>query len=345
MRKHCKRRWTDRVLLPAGRELHCPIPNRGGFVDVYTDLNQLATAGAKTSQRDNFTVPRSDADSALTAAEIDPDCSFEVGQQYVREDIHEVCGGNKQPGISPITDLSAIFLFASTDSTEYGYHDEWLPNGHFLLTGVGQEGDQSWEGYNESLATHDEDGRRVFLFERVPEQEPTVVTYVGEVEFVACREDTLPDVNGDLRTAYRFELRPIGGVEVAGPPALDTLPLGELYDVADRTAPDGSPQAYGSDGETVDYARSEVVRRFALRVADGVCQGCGQRAPFTAVDGDPYLEVHHLRRLSDDGPDHPDNVIALCPTCHARVHHGADGDEFNEQLIERVASRSLFGGR
>lgn len=69
-------------------------------------------------------MPRPDADSALTAAEIDPDCSFEVGQQYVRKDLHEVCGGNKQPGISPITDLSAIFLFASTDSTEYGYHDE-----------------------------------------------------------------------------------------------------------------------------------------------------------------------------------------------------------------------------
>ncbi|MFB6177259.1 MAG: HNH endonuclease, partial [Halobaculum sp.] len=77
-----------------------------------------------------------------------------------------------------------------------------------------------------------------------------------------------------------------------------------------------------------------------LRVMDHVAT-----SDRTTTDGEPYLEVHHLHRLSDDGPDHPDNVIALCPTCHARVHHGSDGDEFNEQLIERVASRSLFGDR
>jgi 5-methylcytosine-specific restriction protein A len=52
------------------------------------------------------------------------------------------------------------------------------------------------------------------------------------------------------------------------------------------------------------------------------------------------LEVHHLHRLSDRGPDSPDNVIALCPNCHSRVHHGAAGDEFNSTLIERANARS-----
>jgi 5-methylcytosine-specific restriction protein A len=274
----------------------------------------------------------------LRAGEIEPNLSFEIGQRYVREDLHEVCGGNKQPGISPITDLSAIFLFASTDSTEYGYRDEWLPNGHFLLTGVGQEGDQSWSGLNKSLATHAADGRRVFLFERVPDREPTVVTYVGEVEYVTHREDTLPDVNGDMRTVYRFELRPVGGDEVESPVSLAEASLEELYAIAERAAPDGSPAAVRSTKQT--YARSEAVRAFALRMADGVCQGCEEPAPFEDDDGEPYLEVHHLHRLSDAGPDHPDNVIALCPNCHARVHNGANGEAFNQTLISRAEARS-----
>lgn len=145
----------------------------------------------------------------LIAEDIEKDLAFEVGQRYVRKDLHDVCGGNHQPGISPVRDLSAIFLFSSSFESEFGYKDEWLPDDHFLLTGVGREGDQSWEGLNKSLATHKEKGRHVFLFEKVPGREPTVVTYVGEFEYVHHRGDTLPDRNGDLRRAYRFELRPV----------------------------------------------------------------------------------------------------------------------------------------
>ena len=82
-----------------------------------------------------------------------------------------------------------------------------------------------------------------------------------------------------------------------------------------------------------------MVKEYALRVADGVCQGCGENAPFENDDGDPFLEVHHLYRRSDGGAVHPDNVVALCPNYHRRVHHGKDGDEFNEKLRERAGRR------
>ncbi|MFC1652495.1 HNH endonuclease [Planctomycetota bacterium] len=39
-----------------------------------------------------------------------------------------------------------------------------------------------------------------------------------------------------------------------------------------------------------------------------------------------FLEVHHLFRLADDGPDIPDNVAAICPNCHRELHYGADRD-------------------
>jgi len=267
----------------------------------------------------------------FTTDDIADDLKFEVGQQYIRMDIHEVCGGNHQPGISPITDLSAIFLFGSTEVNDYGYADKWLSNDHFLLTGVGQRGDQSWKGTaNRSLANHHDDKRRVFLFERVPGQTPTVVTYVGEYEYVDHYEDQIPDIDGNRRMAYRFELRPVGDAIDVG----DTDPISakSLYDRAVKAE---STPSWSSRNNS--YVTSELVREYALRDADGVCQGCESPAPFETISGDPYLEVHHITRRSDNGPDHPDNVIALCPNCHQEVHHGKRGDDLNENLAEKAS--------
>jgi 5-methylcytosine-specific restriction protein A len=71
---------------------------------------------------------------------------------------------------------------------------------------------------------------------------------------------------------------------------------------------------------------------YVQRRADGKCEGCLAPAPFKTKKRRPYLEPHHTTRLSDGGPDHPRHVIALCPTCHRRVHHGEDGDDYNDAL-------------
>jgi hypothetical protein len=34
------------------------------------------------------------------------------------------------------------------------------------------------------------------------------------------------------------------------------------------------------------------------------------------------LQVHHIIRVADDGGNSPDNLIALCPNCHALHHAG-----------------------
>lgn len=66
----------------------------------------------------------------------------------------------------------------------------------------------------------------------------------------------------------------------------------------------------------------DVVVEALLRAA-GNCELCGKSAPFNRVtDGTPYLEVHHIKSLSDGGEDTLKNVLALCPNCHREVHHG-----------------------
>ena len=55
--------------------------------------------------------------------------------------------------------------------------------------------------------------------------------------------------------------------------------------------------------------------RSALRAE--TCQrqvsSCGAAAPFTTKEGLPYLEAHHIRRLTDGGPDDPRWVAGVGP--------------------------------
>jgi 5-methylcytosine-specific restriction protein A len=70
-----------------------------------------------------------------------------------------------------------------------------------------------------------------------------------------------------------------------------------------------------------------------------VCEACRKPAPYRRRDGTPYLEPHHTQRLSDGGPDHPRWVAAICPNCHAEVHHGMDGEAVNRRLQEALGVR------
>lgn len=40
------------------------------------------------------------------------------------------------------------------------------------------------------------------------------------------------------------------------------------------------------------------------------------------VNGEPYLEVHHVIPLSQNGEDTLENAEALCPNCHREKHYG-----------------------
>ena len=86
------------------------------------------------------------------------------------------------------------------------------------------------------------------------------------------------------------------------------------------------------------YYRSTPVKEYAKARANGVCEYCGEPAPFEDEEGEPYLEVHHVDELGEGGADSPARVVAVCPTCHMRIHYGADGEELNERLHEKLES-------
>ena len=81
------------------------------------------------------------------------------------------------------------------------------------------------------------------------------------------------------------------------------------------------------------YKRSSEVIRITKARAKGICQLCGNAAPFKDKKGNPYLEVHHVEWLSRGGKDSTDNKVALCSNCHARMHVLDSSEDLNS-LIE-----------
>lgn len=71
------------------------------------------------------------------------------------------------------------------------------------------------------------------------------------------------------------------------------------------------------------FDRDPDVVAEVLARANGTCEGCGAIGPFIGnAKGEPYLEVHHIVPLAENGDDIVDNAVALCPNCHRHRHFG-----------------------
>ncbi|MDD4370573.1 MAG: HNH endonuclease signature motif containing protein [Anaerostipes sp.] len=90
--------------------------------------------------------------------------------------------------------------------------------------------------------------------------------------------------------------------------------------------------------ESVVYYRSPYIKEMVKQIADGKCQMCGEDAPFYEASNKPYLEEHHVKRLADGGKDAMDNVVAICPNCHRKIH--VLNDEVDTIVLEGIAKQN-----
>ena len=112
--------------------------------------------------------------------------------------------------------------------------------------------------------------------------------------------------------------------------------LKELRRQAEEDAIETVPEEVKTSLPSEQYRRSQSVRKYVMTRSAGHCEACGEPAPFKSKTGKPYLHSHHIHELSDGGSDTPDTVAAICPNCHYRVHHGEDGDKYNQDLLNIV---------
>ena len=264
---------------------------------------------------------------------------FVQGRTYRRRDLHKTHGGQRQGGISTPAGQSFILIFIGDIGEQYGYKDEWIDDVLFLY-GAGPRGDMEFVRGNRAIRDHIQDGKDLHLFKYV---RTAYVRYIGQMICTGHHERRGPDMDGHDRTIIVFELAPIDSFAISEGTDLQAetgkMSAQALKDLRNRALTTATPGATPGQRLTNTHARSEAVRAYVLARADGTCEACGQPAPFRTATGRLYLETHHIRRLSDAGPDDPRWVIALCPNCHRRAHHGEDKADFRNRAAQIVGSR------
>ena len=109
----------------------------------------------------------------------------------------------------------------------------------------------------------------------------------------------------------------------------------------------GSPQStpLAEDIDEPDRTESHLVTTYrvlrdtalARRIKadhDHKCQICGKR--ILLGEDIPYAEAHHVKPLGrkHNGPDHPGNIVCVCPNCHVQLDYGAI--EIDQKIFKNV---------
>lgn len=258
---------------------------------------------------------------------------FVVHQTYVRRmDIHAPFGGQQQGGISTPRGAPGIFIFTGHGAGLIGYKDRYESDGSFRYTGQGQVGDMRMVSGNSAIRDHASDGKDLLIFSQ--QKRGGLVRFEGLFSCAGWEIERQNGLDGVERDAIVFHLVPLRELEIeAGDVAVAPAPAISLPELRKRALAAAAPATgkQASPAATI-FVRSRDVRDYVLARANGVCEACAEPAPFTTATGRPYLEAHHIRRLSDGGPDDPRHVGGVCPNCHRRAHYGADRSAFNTAL-------------
>lgn len=254
-------------------------------------------------------------------------------------------GGNSKGGICTPGQHPVIFAFTGASGKQHGYADGWGDDDAFRYFGEGQAGDMVFERGNRAIRDHLKNGKDLLLFQTLGRGQ---VRFLGQFDCAGYEQVKAPDSGGTLRQAIVFDLVPIematrlvdadvveGRDDDQAETSLDQLRAKALE------AAQSAPEITGKAAQRNLYKRSRAVRRYVLARAAGACELCNFPAPFRTAQGEPYLEPHHIRRLSDGGPDDPRYMAGLCPNCHREVHHGVDGSGKNNQLLEKIRAKEM----
>ncbi|MHA1286540.1 MAG: HNH endonuclease, partial [Candidatus Thorarchaeota archaeon] len=211
-------------------------------------------------------------------------------------------------------------------------------DGIFLYSGEGQKGDMQFIRGNLAVRDHLKNDKELHLFRQMGGGK---VEYIGQMAYIGHQIRDI-DSRGIPRKSIVFVLCPIKRFfqdNLDEEISEDDLWQDTLENLRVR-AKESAREMLDVKTRMANYRnRSNAIRIYALKRADGICEGCDEKAPFIGKNGKPFLEVHHLLNLSDEGPDDPGFVAALCPNCHRRVHYGEDKEEYNKRLSSRIRKK------
>ncbi|MBB4054076.1 5-methylcytosine-specific restriction protein A [Devosia subaequoris] len=250
---------------------------------------------------------------------------FIVGRSYTSSDlvIFAKTYNNLGGGILPIGEVgNHIAVFIKATLTGGSYSNKWLKNGYELQYFLKSRKGKYLESYLENRSIIEFPDVPVYAFVRNDASERFVLSGVFRSSRVVTENDG----------AKWFYLVRQEKVE----PAVEMAKLeADLQQGVTRARAD-SREARRARLKVADktptkvivlttaFVRNPDVVAEVLDRAEGVCEGCGNPAPFLrTTNASPYLEVHHKLPLSKGGLDAVENAVALCANCHRQEHFGS----------------------
>ncbi|MDQ3007121.1 MAG: HNH endonuclease [Chloroflexota bacterium] len=110
----------------------------------------------------------------------------------------------------------------------------------------------------------------------------------------------------------------------------------ELQEKIGAGTPIGNDAPVRVEQKAFGFKRDPLVKAWILKNANGKCEKCDANAPFKKETGEPFLEVHHLIRLCEEGRDTIDNAVGLCPNCHRELHYSREKAELIKKLKAKI---------
>lgn len=251
--------------------------------------------------------------------------NLKQGDILINDDLMQIFKCSGQGGMRKSNTTNTLVLIS--DETKALYEDKWYGD-EFHYTGMGKSGDQSLEFMqNKTLYQSNLNGVEVHLFEVFEKKK---YTYAGQVKLSGePYQTTQPGEDGVDRQVWIFKLKLVEGYEM---PIVKEEVLEQniiqkekkIKKLSDSDIIKKAKEIKGKPGTrnkvTSTYDRNPYVVEYTRRRANGVCDLCNEKAPFTNTKGEPYLEVHHVEWLSKGGDDTVENTVALCPNCHRKMH-------------------------
>lgn len=260
---------------------------------------------------------------------------FEKNKVYRRSLIHDQYGGSRQRGISTPNKHKLIFIFDSGMDQEFGYKNGWSEeDGLFYYSGEGQEGNQTFSFGNKALLHHIENGEDVYLFESLGKGN---YRFVDQLVLIGYDIQFGIDKHQNQREVIVFAFEPLHVVQEESHEYATTMrykSIVELERIANRDPKRATGLSMSIRKRQV-REQTAALYYYVLARANNHCEACGQAAPFDTEQG-PYLELYSLYKESDEGLALPEQVIATCPNCHARLRKSKDRTLYREKIIQQI---------
>lgn len=282
---------------------------------------------------------------------------FILSQLYERDELLNFIGSNQQQsGILWNKEGSDTIIITTggRHTKRVSYSDSQLEDGSWIYTGQGEKGDQNPYNFANSLLTNLD--KKILLFTtrepnakevRLRGHHKKQYQYEGLFKVIDWKIETQLEGKRKGDKLVKYILQPIEtnelqeeNIPIQDPLENISLDPSEFHSLRKKAINSANKSSKISAIVLTEYKnRSLEIKKYALLRANGKCENCEKDAPFVNLNEVPFLEVHHIFSLSDDGLDHPVNVAAICPNCHKEAHYGKNKDQIKEKLAGKISEK------